>query len=301
MTLRDARSDLEATFFPGAGMLCSSLRHRGDELLWQAGDVAAYARDGKTTGVPLLYPWANRLADFDYKVAGKTIALPRDGSRVALDARGLPIHGAIAGHMAWNVVSPVARGDSALTAQMTWSDAQPELFELFPFQHDVEYALTVGAHRLDLSITVRATGSDPVPLAFGFHPYLTLPGIPREQWTIELPAMRRLILDEQQIPRERGEPLQGGRFTLATRTFDDGFEAVSPTARFAADAGRRLEVLFLDGYSCAQVFAPPGSQFICFEPMTAPANALRSGQGLRLLAPDDQFRARFAIRVSGAA
>src|SRR5436190_10665275 len=29
--------------------------------------------------------------------------------------------------------------------------------------------------------------------------------------TIELPAMRRLILDEQQIPRERGEPLQGGR------------------------------------------------------------------------------------------
>ena len=41
VTLRDARSELEATFVPGAGMLCSSLRHRGEEQLWQvAGEVA---------------------------------------------------------------------------------------------------------------------------------------------------------------------------------------------------------------------------------------------------------------------
>ena len=113
--------------------------------------------------------------------------------------------------------------------------------------------------------------------------------------------MRRLILDEQQIPREPGESLQERRFKLETSTFDDGFDSLLPPARFAASAGRRLEVLFLEGFSCAQVFAPPDSQFICFEPMTAPTNALRSGQGLSLLAPDDQFRARFAIRVSDAA
>jgi aldose 1-epimerase len=301
VTVRDARSELEATFFPGAGMLCSSLRHRGDELLGQTADVAAYARDGKTTGVPLLYPWGNRLADFSYTVAGKTIALPRDGSRVALDTRGLPIHGAIAGDMAWNVSSSANRGDSVLTAQMTWSEAQPELFELFPFRHDLEYAASVGAGRLEVSVTVRATGSDPVPRAFGFHPYLTLPGIPREQWMVELPPMRRLILDDRQIPREPGEALKQSRFQLAAHVFDDGFDRVSPSARFAAGAGRRLEVQFLEGFSCAQVFAPPDSSYICFEPMTAPTNALRSGDGLQLLAPDHEFHARFAIAVSGAA
>jgi len=28
--------------------------------------VSAYAQYGKTMGIPLLYPWANRLAAFDY-------------------------------------------------------------------------------------------------------------------------------------------------------------------------------------------------------------------------------------------
>ena len=71
VTLRDARSELEASFVPGAGMLCSSLRHRGEELLAQNAGVAAYACDGATMGVPLLYPWANRLAEFGYELSGR--------------------------------------------------------------------------------------------------------------------------------------------------------------------------------------------------------------------------------------
>ena len=51
-------------------------------------------------------------------------------------------------------------------------------------------------------------------------------------------------------------------------------------ARFAVTAGdRRIELELPEGYPCAQVYAPLGGQFICFEPMTAPANALRSGDG----------------------
>ena len=45
----------------------------------------------------------------------------------------------------------------------------------------------------------------------------------------------------------------------------------------------------------AQIFSPPGAPFVCFEPMTAPANALRSGDGLRRVA---QFSAAFAIEVA---
>ena len=63
--LLDEQSELEAMFVPGAGMLCCSLRHRGEELLAQNAGVGAYARQGKTMGIPLLYPWANRLAGFE--------------------------------------------------------------------------------------------------------------------------------------------------------------------------------------------------------------------------------------------
>ena len=71
----------------------------------------------------------------------------------------------------------------------------------------------------------------------------------------------------------------------------------SPRSFSVAGGGRRIEVTFARGYPCAQVFAPAGEQFICFEPMTAPANALRSGDGLRLLAPGERFAASFTVAV----
>jgi aldose 1-epimerase len=56
---------------------------------------------------------------------------------------------------------------------------------------------------------------------------------------------------------------------------------------------------FLRGYPVAQVFSPPGASFICFEPMTAPGNALvRGGPELRLVAPGGRFIAAFALRVT---
>ena len=33
--------------------------------------VGAYLREGKTMGIPLLHPWANRLNGFRYRVAGE--------------------------------------------------------------------------------------------------------------------------------------------------------------------------------------------------------------------------------------
>jgi aldose 1-epimerase len=45
------------------------------------------------------------------------------------------------------------------------------------------------------------------------------------------------------------------------------------------------------------VFSSRGKDFICFEPMTAPTNALRSGTGLRRIPPGDTFAAAFSIAV----
>jgi aldose 1-epimerase len=296
--LVDARAALEATFVPGAGMICSSLRHRGEELLAQNDGVEAYAGRGKTMGIPLLYPWANRLAGFQYTVAGRTVDVPHDPNRVALDDNGLPIHGVIGGRLAWELEREPGPEAGSLKARLSWSDAQPELFAVFPFRHELEYEARLSEGRLEIGVSVHACGADAVPVAFGFHPYISLPGAPRERWLVELPAMRHLGLDPEQIPIGPDEELSAERFELGERHYDDGFDAVVDPARFSvAAAGRRIELEFLEGYPCAQVFAPEAGQFICFEPMTAPANALRSGAGLRLLAAGERCRARFSVRV----
>ncbi len=302
--LREESSALEVAFVPGAGMLCCSLRHRGQELLAQNAGVAAYAEQGKTMGIPLLYPWANRLAGFDYTLAGRTVAVPHDLARVRIDPNGLPIHGVVGGLLAWELPDAPGGGESgggegaSLSARLSWSDARPELFEVFPFRHDLFYDARLRDGRLEIELTVHACGEDAVPLAFGFHPYLAPPGGSRERWLIELPAMRALALDSRQIPVGPGRELAAERFELDGREYDDGFDSVREPARFSVAGGeRRIELTFLQGYPCAQVFAPPTGQFICFEPMTAPTNALRSGDGLRLVAPGERFAASFAVGV----
>ena len=44
---------------------------------------------------------------------------------------------------------------------------------------------------------------------------------------------------------------------------------------------------------------PPGpdDEYVCFEPMTAPVNALAAGEGLPAVPPGGSFRAEFSIRV----
>jgi aldose 1-epimerase len=297
--LRDEVSALEAAFVPGAGMLCCSLRHRGEELLAQNAGIAAYAQQGKTMGIPLLYPWANRLADFDYAVAGRDVRVPHDPGRVRVDANGLPIHGVIGGRLGWELTRAGEGASSSLAARLSWSESRPELFEVFPFRHELAYEARLRDGRLEIEMTVDACGKDAVPVSFGFHPYLSPPGATRERWLIELPAMRALALDAQQIPIGPARELAAQRFELDAREFDDGFDAVPEPARFSVAGGtRRIELTFLQGYPCAQVFAPRAGQFICFEPMTAPANALRSGERLRVLAPGERFAARCSVAVN---
>lgn len=296
--LRDEGAALEATFVPAAGMICSSLRHRGDELLAQNAGVLAYAERGKTMGIPLLYPWANRLSGFRYSVAGRTVDVPHDPTRVALDGDGLPIHGVIPGRLRWEPAQLPSAGAQSLSARLSWSESRAELFEVFPFRHDVLFEARLSAGRLAIDVTVSASGADVVPVAFGFHPYVSLPGVPRGQWLVELPAMHRLKLDSHHIPRgpETAQPARS--FALEEHEFDDGFDAVAEPARFRVTGGDRLVMLeFHRGYPCAQVFAPHASPFICFEPMTAPANALVAGAGLHLLAPGERYHAGFSLLV----
>ncbi len=58
--------DLEAQFLPSFGMLGVSLRHKGVEILRRLDDLETAAAKGSTAGIPLLYPWANRLSATHY-------------------------------------------------------------------------------------------------------------------------------------------------------------------------------------------------------------------------------------------
>ena len=301
ITLTSADGSTTAEFVPDANLVCCSFAVDGVEWLERRRGVRAYAEQGKTMGIPLLYPWANRLARFGYSAAGREVVLSEDDTRIPRDSGGLPIHGVLPGLLRWEP-GDSGRGDT-IAARLEWSSR--ELLELFPFVHEVHCEATVGRAELNVLTTVTAVGDDRVPVSFGYHPYTRLAGADRGEWQVTLAASNRLPLDDHSIPTGERAPVGPDRFSLAGASLDDAFVAVGsapePATFEAAAAETRLTVEFLGGYGYAQVFSPDGQQFICFEPMTAPANALNSGDGLTFISPGETYLARFRIALAQSA
>jgi aldose 1-epimerase len=299
LSLSSADAELEATFVPDAGMVGCSLLHRGEELLGQRGGLARYVADRSTMGIPLLHPWANRVAERRFSVAGREVDLWAHPGLYTLGPKGLPIHGLLAAASGWNVE---AHEDSAGGPRLAGTfdfAAREDLMTVFPFPHQLRVEAGISDHTLTIATTVHASGDVPVPIAFGYHPYLSLPGLERSAWLVEIPVSERVVLDSEELPTGEVEPADVADGPLGSRTFDDEFAA--PDEPFALEGGgRRIEVSFDRGYPYAQVYAPDDDDVIAFEPMTAPTNTLVSGQDLNLLQPGESYEASFSIKVTDA-
>jgi aldose 1-epimerase len=286
--------ELAARFAPAAGMVGCSLVHGGEELLGPRDDLPAYAQSGKTFGIPLLAPWANRLPADVVAVGDRRIDLARCADRVRRDEHGLPIHGLLAGAPDWEVLSADGGQDAArIRAEI------PVELPCFPFPHRLRVDVRLTNATLAVTTSVRPSGDVAVPLAFGWHPYLRLPGVPREAWEVDLPVRRRHVLDARGLPTGDTAGVEPRTGPLGDDTFDDLFGRIVPGGEFVlAGGGRRIAVRFDSGYPFAQVYAPPGSPFICFEPMTAPVAALATGDHLRWVEPGESGAATFTLTVS---
>ena len=274
--------DWEAVFLPELGMLGASLTHQGVEVLSLHGGVEAY-RQGHTTGLPLLAPWANRLSRKQFRVAGVDVDHRR--LRLHRDPNGLAIHGTMTAASGWEV----AREEPArLVARYDY-----EADRAFPFPHELEVDARLSAAGLAVTTSLRPTGPRRVPVSFGWHPYFRVPGR-RRSWLLGLPGCARLELDAKGIPTGKAAQLRPQQLTLADRSLDDLF-ALGRTRRFTlAGRGRVVEVRFGRGYDYAQIYAPPEQRCVAIEPMTAPTDALVTGAA-PLVRPGSTYSAAFSV------
>lgn len=274
-------------------MIGSALTDGGVQLLGQRRGLDAYITAGKTMGIPILYPWANRLGANTYSAEDVTVTLVPGANGVRTDPAGLPIHGVLAAYPGWRVTAESA---NELTAELDFG-ADPTLLASFPYPHVLAMAVRLVERTLTVRTTVTATGDRAVPLCFGFHPYLHIPDIARGEWTIETARLRRLYLDGRGLPTGETAEQPAMSRRLRDESLDDGYDQVDDGSVFAVSGGgRRLQVCFERGYPAAQIFAPPGEDVVCFEPMAAPTDALRRG-GYRVARPGEPAIAQFSIRV----
>jgi aldose 1-epimerase len=293
VTLKDPSSSLTATFVPTAGMIGTSLSDDGVEFLGQRRGLEAYVTAGKTMGIPILYPWANRLSANSYDVDDAVVTLTADVNGVRTDAHGAPMHGVLAACRDWKMT---ARSGNALTAALDYG-SNPRLLMSFPFPHVLTQTVTLADRTLAVETTVTPTTDASVPLCFGYHPYVRIPDAPRAEWALTTPTMRHLPVDDHGLPTGATAAWPASSKPLGDTEYDDGFDEVADGSVFSIEGGdRRVEVTYEKGYPAAQLFAPPGDDLIGIEPMTAPTDALRRGN-FRFAVAGQPETASFSIRV----
>ena len=249
----------------------------------------------------LLAPWPNRLRDGTYEWAGRRLQLP-----LTEPERGNAIHGLVR-WVPWQVVD--AEPDRARLRL----DLPPQPGYPFQLRLGVEHALDENGLRVRQTAT--NAGRDACPYASGAHPYLAAGAGGVDACRLRVPAARRLLVDERQIPT--GSAAVGGTaFDFRAPRLIGGLHLDTAYADLERDAEGRataelrtpdwtLRVWVDAAHSHLMVFSGDTlaverrRQGLAVEPMTGAPNALQSGDGLRVLQPGETFAAEWGISVTG--
>ena len=287
--LRD-ESGTTARIAPAAGFCCLSWMVGGREFLHLPVPEETFRTLPKTGGVPLLYPYANRLRHDPWPGHPE---LKRDN--------GLPCHGFLLRFSAWDdlLVEP-----SRATAVLDWS-RHPELMELFPHRHQLRITFEVGPGCLRATTVVEADGGDDVPISFGWHPYLAIPGVTHDHLELEVSDLQRVRLDDRGLPLRSAtddllcDPPHAVGGSLAGRSFDDLYrierEDGASYGLIGPDAVIRVRCD--DQWNFLQIYSPSDGDFACIEPMTGAVAALSDGDDHPVLPAGDRMSASFELSV----
>ena len=250
----------------------------------------------------VLVPWPNRVKDGTWEHDGQT-------RRLALTEpdRSNAIHGLLR----YRPYVLVEQDAATVTLR---ADVFPELGYPFQLATSVRYDLTPDG--LEVTHTVTNAGASPAPVAIGAHPYLKIGGVPTGDLVVTVDAATHLDVDDR-LNVVGESAVEGTRFDLragrrvADLELDDGFADVAMADGGAhhvvsATDGRSVTLWTDEDFGYVQVFtqrkfttATASEVALAVEPMTAPANALNTGRGLRWLEPGASWSPRWGIRPSG--
>ena len=279
-------------------------------------ELAASLRSLRVNGVPLvqeyadelsppggagivLVPWANR-------VAGARWVL--DGEEQLLDATEPSTGNASHGLLRNAGYAVRERTDDAVTLT---ASVFPQHGYPFHLGTSVRYALV--DHGLSVTHTIVNHSESSAPVAVGAHPYLCVGTVPVEELVITVSGETFLEVDEKQIPvgarptagtaRDLRHGARIGDMRLDTAYTDlQEIDGAFRHRLHAAD-GQSTELWSDLAFGYVHVYTKTGfpaldgpSLAVAVEPMTAPANALNTGEGLHWLASGESWSVSWGLR-----
>jgi aldose 1-epimerase len=288
-----------ADIWPAQGFNCF-------RWLTRAGSVDVLYADPKflegssptRTGIPVLFPFPNRIRDGRFTWDGKNYQLPQNDP-----AKKNAIHG-FACRRPWRVVDQGADQTSAwVTGEFQGSRDAADCHDLWPADYRLRITYRLGAGRLRIEARVENPDQQPLPWGLGYHPYFR---VDDRDCFIQVPARHLWELHET-LPSGKRRDLDPARDLNEPRLFqdvqvDDVLTDLSGAPRtdglrllgVVRRPGAEVRVYSSPSFREAVVFTPPHRQAFCIEPYTCTTDAINLQQrgidaGLIVLAPGQDW------------
>lgn len=301
-TDQSAPQFLEATLIPGKAMnllqIKAYLPGKGDVNLLASPSVeeAKKTLEGQdefgnksfAIGGAMLIPYANRIRgklssdgkSIETNIAGRKVSLPANWIGKKEGAERHSMHGLILSSAFHDVKHEDGPSESRMSATLHAGDFGGHWLG----QTDVSAETVLKNDALDITVTARNVGQEPLPMGIGFHPYFIIPSGDRTQARLRLPSSKRALIDnyDNVFPTGKVAPVRGTPFDFSApggaalgKTYvDDCFldltrdgsgNAVMEIIDAAAKYGLRFTALSRE-IKAIQVYAPPDRNVVAMEP-----------------------------------
>ena len=293
-----------AEIWPARGFNCFHWGLLGMEFLF-ADQQFLDGSSPTRTGVPILFPFPNRIRDGRFTWEGKEFRLPINDPQ-----KKNAIHG-FACPRPWRVVNQGADTISAwITGEFWGSRDAPECQSLWPADYRIQMTYRLSPGRLRIEAKVDNPDQSSLPFGLGFHPYFRAHA---EDCQVRVPARHFWELAGS-LPSGTRMPVATSRDLNQFRSFEgltlddvltdlptaSGPEALCFRGRIR-DGATSLAMFTSASFQEMVVFTPPHRQAFCMEPYTCTTDAINLQQrgvdaGLIVLPPGQSWTGIVEIR-----
>ncbi len=280
---------------PGCGALVTELVLQGKQILdgCQTPIEADLNNWGKSG---MLFPFPNRLRDGVYEWGGQTYEFPINdpATSTALHGLGMDKHIELIGYEV---------GENDATAVCQYQSTGEFEYYPFPFTFTAIFKIEFPA-QLTITLAFRNDGDRALPAGLGWHPYFHLGHSNIKDLHFQMPACQLVGIDSAMIPT--GKRYEYDEFSspalIGATVLDNCFalenigEGIAETfIRKGDDQLRFWQETGPGKYNFLQVFTPPHRNSIAIEPMTCNVDAFNNHNGLAILEPGEEIRAKFGM------
>jgi galactose mutarotase-like enzyme len=257
--LVDGDRDAEVVVAPVRGGMVTRFRVGADDILFLDHATLRDHTQNVRGGIPILFPFAGRLTDDAFVLAGQRIVVPQHGF-----ARKLP----------WRIAATGTEGAASITLVLEHSESTLQAWP-FPFRLRFQYALRDAA--LTISQRYENLGDRPMPIHPGLHPYFRVDDWSKRQARIETAATRAFD-NRTGAPRVLVGPIELGSGEVDLQLLDHGTTHV----RLTRPGASAVDLSYDRAETVVTVWSLPSRDFVCVEPWTRPSDAVNHGQALEV-------------------